>query len=224
MKKMIVIIILLSLTFVVLGCSTDQQSSLRLSDERIKELRQEYPLSDGRFDYAQSIDVPFEQILERSDSVIIAEVVKQNENFQSTLSSEPGTPEGDLAEKDKEQGVQPYKPTFVSYKVRVKEIIVGEVVEETTDLFYNADFVGIEPDLKPGMTIVTSVKKGTAPEQKGSYSFTRYATYYVVDEKYVLSAYHGKTEEMRSFTNQIDGITLNNLIEQIRELWSNQQK
>lgn len=224
LKKMIVIILLLSLTLVILGCSTDQQSSLRLSEERIKELRKEYPLSDGHSDYAQSIDVPFEQILERSDSVIIAEVVKQNENFQSTLSVEPGTPEGDFSDKDKERGVQPYRPTFVSYKVRVKEIIVGEVVEETTNLFYNADFVGIEPDLKPGMTIVASVKKGTAPEQKGSYSFTRYATYYVVDEKYVLSAYHGKTEEMSNFTNQTDGITLNNLIEQIRKLWSDQQR
>jgi len=91
LKKMIVMILLLSLTLVVLGCSTDQQSSLRLSDERIKELRKEYPLSDGHSDYALTIDVPFEQILKKSDSVIIAEVIKQNENFQSTLSTEPGT-------------------------------------------------------------------------------------------------------------------------------------
>lgn len=224
LKKMIVMILLLSLTLVVLGCSTDQQSSLRLSDERIKELRKEYPLSDGHSDYALTIDVPFEQILKKSDSVIIAEVIKQNENFQSTLSTELGASEGNLAKKNKEQGIQSYKPTFVSYEVKVKEVIVGEVIKETTNIFHNADFIGIEPDLKPGMTIVASVKKGTAPEQIGSYSFTRYATYYVVDEKYVLSAYHGKTEEMRGFTNQTDGITLNSLVELIKELWSNHQR
>jgi hypothetical protein len=149
--------------------------------------------------------------------VIIAEVIKQNENFQSTLSAEPGTPEGDFAEKDKAQG----KPTFVSYEVKVEEVIVGEDVKETTNLFYNADFIGVEPDLKPSMRIVTSVKKGTAPEQERSYSFTRYATYYVVDENYVISAYQGNTDEMRSFTNQTDGKTLSNLAEQIKELWAN---
>lgn len=220
MKRITLTILLFSLTLIVFGCSSDKQNASSLSNERIAELRKEYPLSEGNPSLAQTVDVPFEQILEMSDSVIIAEVIKQNPNFKSTLTAEPGTPEGDAAEKDKARGIEPYKPTFVSYQVKVDEVIVGEDVEETTNLFYNADFVGTEPDLKPGMKIVASVKKGTAPEQQGSYSFTRYATYYVVDEDFVLSAYQGESEEMRSFTEQTDGKTLNNLIDQVKELWN----
>lgn len=221
MRKILITILCLSVVIVVMGCSSNKPITSSLSDERILELRKEYPLSEGNASLAQSVDVPFEQILEMSDAVIIAEVVKQNPSFQSTLTAEPGTPEGDAAEKDKAQGIEPYKPTFVSYEVKVDEVIVGEEVDETTNLFYNADFIGVEPDLEPGMKIVASVKKGTAPEQQGSYSFTRYATYYVVDDDYVLSAYQGKSEEMKNFTNQTDGKTLNNLVEQIKELWSN---
>ncbi|WP_336783209.1 hypothetical protein [Paenibacillus illinoisensis] len=220
MKRITLTILLFSLALIVFGCSSDKQNASSLSNERIAELRKEYPLSEGNPSLTQTIDVPFEQILEMSDSVIIAEVIKQNPNFKSTLTAEPGTPEGDAAEKDKARGIEPYKPTFVSYQVKVDEVIVGEDVEETTNLFYNADFVGTEPDLKPGMKIVASVKKGTAPEQQGSYSFTRYATYYVVDEDFVLSAYQGESEEMRSFTEQTDGKTLNNLIDQVKELWN----
>lgn len=220
MKRITLTILLFSLALIVFGCSNDKQNDSSLSNERIVELRKEYPLSEGNPSLAQTVDVPFEQILEMSDSVIIAEVIKQNPNFKSTLTAEPGTPEGDAAEKDKARGIEPYKPTFFSYQVKVDEVIVGEDVEETTNLFYNADFVGTEPDLKPGMKIVASVKKGTAPEQQGSYSFTRYATYYVVDEDFVLSAYQGESEEMRSFTEQTDGKTLNNLIDQVKELWN----
>ncbi|MGV2966169.1 hypothetical protein [Paenibacillus sp. AGC30] len=221
LKKIPLTILLFSLVLVVLGCSSDKQIASSLSDERIAEFRKQYPLSQGNPSLAQTVDVPFDQILELSDSVIIAEVIKQNPNFKSTLTAEPGTPEGDAAEKDKARGIEPYKPTFVSYEVKVEEVIVGADVEDTTNLFYNADFIGIEPDLKPGMKIVASVKKGTAPEQQGSYSFTRYATYYVVDENYVLSAYQGESEEMKSFTKQTDGKTLNNLAEQVKELWTN---
>ncbi|PAF33218.1 hypothetical protein [Paenibacillus sp. 7516] len=220
MKRITLTILLFSLALIVFGCSSDKQNASSLSNERIAELRKEYPLSEGNPSLAQTVDVPFEQILEMSDSVIIAEVIKQNPNFKSTLTAKPGTPEGDAAEKDKARGIEPYKPTFVSYQVKVDEVIVGEDVEETTNLFYNADFVGTEPDLKPGMKIVASVKKGTAPEQQGSYSFTRYATYYVVDEDFVLSAYQGESDEMRSFTEQTDGKTLNNLIDQVKELWN----
>lgn len=220
MKRITLTILFFSLALFVFGCSSDKQNASSLSNERIAELRKEYPLSEGNPSLAQTVDVPFEQILEMSDSVIIAEVIKQNPNFNSTLTAEPGTPEGDAAEKDKARGIEPYKPTFVSYQVKVDEVIVGEDVEETTNLFYNADFVGTEPDLKPGMKIVASVKKGTAPEQQGSYSFTRYATYYIVDEDFVLSAYQGENEEMRSFTEQTDGKTLNNLIDQVKELWN----
>ena len=47
-----------------------------------------------------------------ADSVIVAEVVNQVEDVSGELPAESGTPEGNLAEKDKVRGVEPYKPTF----------------------------------------------------------------------------------------------------------------
>lgn len=92
-------------------------------------------------------------------------------------------------------------------------------MEGHVQLFYNADFKGVEPDLKPGMNIVVSVKKGTAPAQQDKYSITRYATYYIVDENYVLAAFQGQTDEMKVFTDQTDGTTLAHLVEIIKECW-----
>ncbi|WP_307541144.1 hypothetical protein [Paenibacillus sp. W4I10] len=98
------------------------------------------------------------------------------------------------------------------------KVVTGEDVEKDTFLFYNADFAGMEPDLKPGTRIVTTVKKGSSPEQSGGYSFTRYGTYYIVDGDYVFNAYEGDSEELREFTEETNGIQLDSFIQKIKNL------
>ncbi|WP_340015023.1 hypothetical protein [Paenibacillus sp. FSL K6-1318] len=103
-------------------------------------------------------------------------------------------------------------------QLKVDKVVTGEDVEKDTFLFYNADFAGMEPELKPGMKIIAVVKKGTAGEQLGGYSFTRYGTYYIVDGEYVLAAYEGESEESRDFTEQTNGIQLDAFMDKIKNL------
>jgi hypothetical protein len=190
----------------------------RLSLNRIAELREEYPLSTGVPPTINMREVSFREMMDFGEAVIVAEVVSELPNFSVDLRAEPGTPEGDSAEKDKDAGIGPYKSEFIAYKVKVLQVVTGEDVNENTFLFYNADFAGMEPELKPGMRIVTVVKKGTAGEQVGGYSFTRYGTYYIVDGDYVLSAYEGESEELREYTEQTNGIRVDSFIQKIKEL------
>ncbi len=102
--------------------------------------------------------------------------------------------------------------------MKVDKVVTGEDVEKDTFLFYNADFAGVEPELKPGMKIIAVVKKGTTGEQIGGYSFTRYGTYYIVDDDYVLAAYEGESEEILDFTEQTNGIQLDDFMDKIKNL------
>ncbi|MCP1187422.1 hypothetical protein [Paenibacillus sp. 1781tsa1] len=211
------------LTVSLAGCSAPFSNSHegagnRLSPERMEELRKEYPLSTDTPVLINIREVSFREIMDFADSVIVAEVVSSLPNFSVDLPVAPGTPEGDFAEKDRAAGLVPYKPEFITYKVKVHKVLTGEDVEKDTFLFYNADFAGVEPELKPGMKIIAVVKKGTTGEQLGGYSFTRYGTYYIVDGDYVLAAYEGESEELRVFTEETNGIQLDSFIDKIKNL------
>ncbi|MCG7386731.1 hypothetical protein [Paenibacillus sp. ACRRY] len=213
------VVLLMGLT----SCSTPfsnahEDAGNRLPLNRIEELREEYPRSTGVPPTINMREVSFREMMDFGEAVIVAEVVSELPNFSVDLRAEPGTPEGDSAEKDRAAGIAPYKPEFIAYKVNVHQVLTGEDVKEDTFLFYNADFAGMEPELKPGMRIVTVVKKGTTGEQVGGYSFTRYGTYYIVDGDYVLSAYEGESEELREFTEQTNGIQVDSFIQKIKEL------
>ncbi|MBD7971025.1 hypothetical protein [Paenibacillus gallinarum] len=204
-------------TVLVIGCSNTSTDAL--SQKRIQELRKDYPISMGTAASVNTRDVPFNEILDFTDSVIVAEVVNQVEDVSVELPAESGTPEGNLAEKDRVRGIEPYKPTFISYEVTVDEVIVGDEVKDTVNIMYNSELSDMEPHLKSGMKIITAVKKRVGSQQEGSYTFTRYGTYYIVDNHYVLSAFESESEEISSFTNITNGRTINNLKNEIKKLW-----
>ncbi|MCM3783530.1 hypothetical protein M3231_11130 [Neobacillus mesonae] len=206
------------LLIILTGCADASTKETSLSSERIKELRQQYPVVSGSPPNVSSRDVSFAEILEITDAVVIAEVVKQNSNFHTDLTAKEGTPEWHFNEKTKSQGMQPYVPEFISYEVLIEDVLSGEPVEDTLDLFYNADFYGYEPDLKPGMRVLTAIMEGTGQNQEGKYSFTRYGTYYIVDDHYVLSAYEGQSEKVISFVAETNGKSLEFLIHTIEDL------
>ncbi|WP_160036402.1 hypothetical protein [Paenibacillus sp. An7] len=206
-------------TVFVIGCSNTSTDALEQS--RIQELRKDYPLSTGTVPYINMRDIPFKEILDIADSVIVAEVISQVVDVSVELPAEPGTPEGKLAEKDKSRGFEPYKPTFISYEVTVDEVIIGDEVKDTVNMMYNSELSEMEPRLRPGMKIIAAVKKMAGPQQEeGSYSFTRYGTYYIVDDRYVLSAFDSDSEEISNFTNITNGRTIDHLKSKIKELWN----
>lgn len=213
----------IALLFSLTGCTTlcvnsDDGVGNLLPQERIKELREEYPLSTNTPATISMREVSFREVMTYGDGVVVAEVMKVLPNFRVELTTDPGTPERKMADKDRANGVTPYQPEFISYQVKVHEVVTGDHVAEDTFLFYNADFAGMEPELKPGMKIIAVVKKGTTGEQLGGYSFTRYGTYYIVDVNYVLAAYEGESEELRGFTEETNGIQLDAFMDKIKNL------
>lgn len=205
------------------GCSSPFYESFNaegsgLSFDRMNELRKEYPLSTGVPATINMREVSFREIMTYGDGVVVAEVMNVLPSFRVELTTEPGTPEQKMADKDRANGFTSYQPEFISYEVKVHEVITGNDVADDTFLFYNADFAGVEPELKTGMKIIAVVKKGTTGEQLGGYSFTRYGTYYIVDGEYVLAAYEGESEELREFTEQTNGIQLDAFMDKIKNL------
>ncbi|WP_342553447.1 hypothetical protein [Paenibacillus sp. FSL R7-0652] len=217
-------LLLMMFTVTLTACSTAAFKSpqgaepSRLSAERIQELRDQYPVYSGVPPLINMREVSFREIMNYADAVIVAEVIGDHPPFSVELTAEPGTSEGALAEKQRNQGLSPDEPEFTAYQVKVLEVVSGEDVPENTFLFYNAVFAGIEPELKPGMRIVTAVGKGTAGGQIGGYSFSRSGTYYIVDEDYVLAAYEGQTEDVRDFTDQTNGIRLGAMMRIIKDI------
>lgn len=219
---------LFAITFTVglLGCSApfsnldDDQSNVLdvLSQDRLQELREEYPFSPQSLVTPWMKKVTFREIMDFADAVVVAEVVSVLPNFSMVVTTEPDTPERTMTEKQETTGMTPYEAEFVSYKVKVHEVITGADVAKETFLFYNAAFAALEPKLMPGQRLVTAIKKGVESEQRGGYSFSRYGTYYVVDGDYVLSAYEGFSNEALEFTKQTNGIKLDQFVKKVRSL------
>lgn len=213
----------ITLTIGLLGCSapfpdSDDDELDVLSQARLQELREEYPLSPQSLVTPWMKKVTYREIMDFSDAVVVAEVVSVLPNFSMVITTEPDTPERKMAEKQETTGMTPYKAEFISYKVKVQKVITGEAVAKETFLFYNAAFAALEPKLMPGQRIVTAIKKGVESEQRGGYSFSRYGTYYIVDGDYVLSAYGGFSNEALEFTKQTNGIKLDQFVKKVRSL------
>ncbi|MGW7159778.1 hypothetical protein [Paenibacillus sp. LK1] len=227
MTQLRVVCWLIAITlFGLLGCSApfsnsdDDKSDFLdvLSQDRLQELRAAYPLSPQSLVTPWMKKVTFREIMDFSDAVVVAEVVSVLPNFSMLITTEPDTPERKMAEKQETTGMTPYEAEFVSYEVKVHEVIVGENVAKETFLFYNAAFAAFDPKLMPGQRIVTAIKKGVESEQRGGYYSSRYGTYYIVDGDYVLSAYEGFSNEALEFTKQTNGIKLDQFVKKVRSL------
>ncbi|WP_150269848.1 hypothetical protein [Paenibacillus tepidiphilus] len=218
------VIVAVLVSIMVTGCSGQERSTAGLTSEQFTELRQQYPLATGYPALIDMVEVSFEDIMEHTDAVIIAEVIRQMPNYTVDLPFAPGAPETKLKEKQEAAGFGAVTSIeCVSYQAKVQRVITGAKVADEINLFYNAEFQNIETPLKPGMKIVTAVMEGSGNQPEDSYSFTRYSTYYVVEGDYVLTAYEGETEKRQDFDLRTNGKTLENLIAEIRNLEKQRQ-
>lgn len=182
-----------------------------LSQERLVDLRKEY-LAYNEDPPFTSMDRPtFESIMERSETVVIGEVVSELPEYTVELVK-PGTTDQVIDDKAKSQGLSNSTASFKQYELKVIKHVAGETVEDTIPIVYNAAFVGYEPALKPGMSIITGITKGKDVHE-GKYFFTRFGTYYIVDDQYVLSAVDD------GFSKTMNGRTLDDLIDRILEIF-----
>lgn len=182
-----------------------------LSQERLAELRKEYPAYNEDPPFTSIARPTFESIMERSETVVIGEVVSELPEYTVELVK-PGTTDQIIDEKAKSQGLLNSTASFKQYEIKVIKHIAGEPVKDTIPIVYNADFIGYEPALKPGMSIITGIAKGEDVHE-GKYFFTRFGTYYIVDDQYVLSAVDD------GFSKTMNGRTLDDLIGRILNIF-----
>jgi len=214
-KYFIVIIAILAIgcTFWIMPYFLPSKASKPpLSPQEITELRNEYPVYNGQLAIASSMPLTFQEIIEGVDSVVIGEVLAELPPYEFILSPlSPG--ETAIQEKKKNEGGEESTEKFVQYEFRVTDIISGYSVEDHIFLSYNAVLKGIEPDLKPGMKLILGIIKGKSVHE-GKYTFTRYGTYYIVNEHNVLSTFDDE------FSKTMNGQTLDQFIKIIKSFRS----
>lgn len=193
-KKSVYILSLLFLftaaTFAVKGILL---SAPTLSEERILELRTQYPLYDENPPFVFAKEPKLEEVLKTVDAVILGEVTEVLPEYSVELITDSDTPEGKIYEKAKQYGMT-NTASFIQYRVKVFRDISGissvesKDIEDDIIISVNSELEGYIPELKPGMKIITPIKKG-AGKHEGKYFFSKYGFYYVTEEGYVLSAY-----------------------------------
>ncbi|WP_028544192.1 hypothetical protein [Paenibacillus taiwanensis] len=205
--------------FSMVGCVTilfvlsmyiynEKSSSIGLSADRIHELRQEYPSLDGEHATYHMKKQSFQDVTKLTETIITAEVVGELPEYVIDLTGLPNTPEDKINQKRKQNGLPSLTATFSQYEVKVLETVNGKPVTGNIKLVYNSAFRGIEPDLKKGMKIVTAISAGKLAHE-GKFYFTRFGTYYIVDNDYVLSAVDDE------FSVKMNGRPLKEFIDEI---------
>lgn len=195
--------------FVVTFLATQQPT--RLSQEQLLELREEYPAYNRDHPLIEVIRWPtFQEVMERVDAIVIGEVIAEIPEYVVNLSR-PLMIDERLLEKESSLELPPSTARFRQFEVKVIKHIAGEPVEDIIHLSYNAMFAGYEPDLSPGMSIITGIGKGRDLHE-GKYHFSRFGTYYVIDDQYVLSTVDDE------FSSTMNGQTLDIFIDHILEI------
>jgi len=205
--------------FIVLGClllvslliPKDKHIENYLSAEKVEELRHEYPIYNKDPDFLSTRPLAFEEIMGGVDSIVIGYIDEMLPSYQISL---PLVGESDKAiyEKNKALGFD-QKDEFIQRKLKVEKLVAGAPVNDEVILSLNAMFKDIEPQFKTGMKILIALEKGNYMHE-GKHFFSRYGTYYIVEENYVLPAY----EKVDYDSKKLTGASLDQLITTIQSV------
>ncbi|MCR8846392.1 hypothetical protein NQ117_22150 [Paenibacillus sp. SC116] len=182
-----------------------------LTPERIQQLREYYPVYNYDPPNYAFRPISYQEIIERSETVIVAESIGELPEYETDLFGKLGIPEQKVNEKITSKVIQPIHSKNTQFEVKILESISGKPIEGTIRLVYSSDFRGYEPALKPGMKIVTGIAQGETL-QGDKYYFSKHGTYYIVDNDYVLSAVDD------DFSKYMNGGTVHSLIQKIKIL------
>jgi len=185
------VVMLIIAMFIIINLAKQHIERTELSTERIAQLRLEYPSYNTSHELVTMNPLTFLELAEEAESILIGTVVKQLPSYEIDLIS--------------------HKPSFVQYEVAVEKVISGKPTADTIDLAYNAMFIGHEPELKSGIRLIFSTAAGQDVHE-GKHFFSRYGTYYIVDDHYVLST----TDDEYSLV--MNGKPLQSLIKEIKDV------
>jgi hypothetical protein len=181
--------IFLTLILAVCGLIFSFLGNNTLSDNEIAELRKDYMIYD---DFPTSVrisddNISMDKIVNKSDVIIVGEVMEKLEDYTVNLSKEVGSPENAISNKLKKEGVDNRQTTFTQAKIKVSDYWKGSSEESELIVIQNKIFYDYEPQLKPGDKVLIHLLKGQGPHE-GKYWFSKYGFYYITDSGYVLSA------------------------------------
>lgn len=190
--RIVGIIVVLIIAIVLIVELTKQKiEPPQLSPERIAQLRLDYPTYNTSHELVYVNPLTFLEIAEEAESIIIGKVVKQLPQYEIDLIME--------------------KYNFVQYEVAVEKVVRGKSTADTIYLAYNAMFIGHEPELKRGTRLILGTEAGKDVHE-GKHFFSRYGTYYIVDDHYVLST----TDD--EYSKVMNGKSLQALIKEIKDV------
>lgn len=185
------ILMLIIAMFIIINLTKQNIEPTKLSPERIAQLRLDYPTYNTSHELVTMNPLTFLEIAEEAESIIIGKVIKQLQQYEIDLIS--------------------HKASFVQYEVAVEKVISGNPTPDTIYLAYNAMFIGHEPELKSGMRLILGTAEGH-DVHKGKHFFSRYGTYYIVDDHYVLSTVDDE------YSHVMNGKPLEALIKEIKNV------
>lgn len=163
-----------------------------LSQDEIEELRENYPLYPGVPDHLSMKVVTLDDAMKTAETFVFAEVIEQLPEYTINLIDDSNSAEGKIHEKGKEFGMTD-TANFIQYKIKVIEDLFESNIfknnqPEEIIIAVSSEFKDVEPELKPGMKIITPIMQGKGKHQ-GKYLYYKYGLYYVTDDEYVLAAY-----------------------------------
>ncbi|MEK4249126.1 MULTISPECIES: hypothetical protein [Paenibacillus] len=186
----IVLILLVAFASILTYKSLEKEHDM-LPPERVALLRLEYPAYNSFPELVEVMPSSFLELAQEAESIVIVKVIKQLPQYEINLIS--------------------HRPSFVQYEVAVEKVISGKPTEDIIHLSHNAMFIGFEPELKNGMRFILATGAGKDAHE-GKYYFSRYGTYYIVDDYYVLSTVDDEYAEV------MNGKTLRSLIKEIHKV------
>jgi len=181
---------LLMLLIITGGPIVNRPSYMSLSAE---EMSAKYPVYEWNPPYITIKEPKIEEVFRGADAVIVGVVKEVLPEYSVNLIYDSNTPEGQIYEKSKGDGVRT-SASFLQYRVHV----IGDITEKmfkndeltVQDIIIavSSELKGYVPEPEPDMVIVTPVTKGKGSHE-GRYFFSKYGFYYVTEDGYVLPAY-----------------------------------
>ena len=175
-----------------------------LSQIKIDELRNKYPICYGTPQNIMMRIPTFQDILNSVDTFVYANVVSEINHYNEKIS----TGYKELDDKRIQNGISDIS-RFFEYTLEVIGDTESKIDSDTQfiTIFSNSIFEEYYPVLKQDMRIVVPVKK----TDENKYSFMKYGLYYVTDDDYVLSAYEESEE------TKLSGVKINILLNLLKK-------
>ncbi|REK74149.1 hypothetical protein DX130_16485 [Paenibacillus paeoniae] len=186
-RMMIGVVVLLMVVMLPQWINESREQEVpSLNAEQIESLRVEYPLYNQMPPLYDGRLPSFEEIVHRSESLVLAEVVQALSDTEFVLSN-PLADNPEWNEKKTRLGLEDAVLAYERYELSVIRFIAGKEIEGRFILLSLPWNSGYEPQYKPGMKVILPLGPESG-DRAGMYSTSKFGFFYVIDDTNVLTA------------------------------------